>query len=141
MQQDHGLGLRQGWHNTGEQPQPLAHNNALIIALAPLGQCVAVVLAGLVPGREAFAGFSQPAVITVACVLILSRALQTTGAVDVLARRHWTGPAAATPVKISPPQLVGEVTRLVAENGVLQVEGWAADIWHSRRPETPRYVA
>lgn len=45
----HGLGLRQGWHNTGEQPQPLAHNNALIIALAPLGQCVAVVLAGEQP--------------------------------------------------------------------------------------------
>ena len=59
----------------------LRHDLVALIAL------VAVVLAGLVPGREAFAGFSQPAVITVACVLILSRALQTTGAVDVLARR------------------------------------------------------
>ena len=45
----HGLGLRQGWQNQGEQPQPLAHNNALIIALAPLGQCVVVVLAGEQP--------------------------------------------------------------------------------------------
>lgn len=45
----HGLGLRQGWRNDGEQPQPLIHNNALIIALAPLGQCVAVVLAGEQP--------------------------------------------------------------------------------------------
>ena len=45
-------------------------------------------------------------------------------------------PAAAAPVKIAPPQLVGEVTRLVAENGVLQVEGWAADITHpGNRPE------
>ncbi len=39
------------------------------------------------PRDEAFAGFGHPAVITVACVLVLSRALQVTGAVDVLARR------------------------------------------------------
>ena len=45
----YGLGLRQGWHNDGELPQSLAHNNALIIALAPLGQCVVVVLAGEQP--------------------------------------------------------------------------------------------
>ena len=37
-------------------------------------------------------------------------------------------PAAATPVKIAPPQMVGEVTRLTLEGGLLHVEGWAADI-------------
>ena len=52
-----------------------------------LGALVATVLAGLVPTAEAFDGFGHPAVITVACVLVLSRALQVTGAVDVLARR------------------------------------------------------
>ena len=48
---------------------------------------LACVLFGLVPGRDAFEGFGHPAVITVACVLILSRALQVTGAVDILTDR------------------------------------------------------
>jgi len=54
-----------------------------IVALASLMACV---LAGLVPADEAFAGFGHPAVITVACVLVLSQGLQNTGAVDWLAR-------------------------------------------------------
>ncbi len=55
-----------------------------MIAMAALLVCV---VAGLIPRGEAFAGFGHPAVITVACVLILSRALQTTGAVDAITRR------------------------------------------------------
>ncbi len=55
-----------------------------IVALVAL---LAVVGAGLLPGDQAFSGFSQPAVITVAAVLVLSRSLQLTGAVDMLARR------------------------------------------------------
>ena len=54
-----------------------------IVALMALMACV---LAGLVPAAEAFAGFGHPAVITVACVLVLSQGLQNTGAVDWLAR-------------------------------------------------------
>jgi len=54
-----------------------------MVALAALLACVA---AGLVPSTKAFAGFGHPAVITVASVLVLSGALQTTGAVDALAR-------------------------------------------------------
>ncbi len=54
-----------------------------IVALIALLSAVAL---GLVPGAEAFAGFGHPAVITVAAVLILSRALQISGAVDWLAR-------------------------------------------------------
>jgi len=44
------------------------------------------VAVGLVPSADAFAGFGHPAVITVACVLVLSSALQSTGAVDAIAR-------------------------------------------------------
>jgi len=55
-----------------------------MVALAALLACV---LAGLVPAGTAFAGFGHPAVITVACVLVLSRGLQTSGAVDALTRR------------------------------------------------------
>jgi di/tricarboxylate transporter len=53
------------------------------------------VAAGLVPTDLAFAGFGHPAVITVACVLVLSHGLQTTGAVDALAQR--VVPASAGP--------------------------------------------
>ena len=54
-----------------------------IVALAALMACV---VAGVVPYGGAFEGFGHPAVVTVAAVLILSRALQRTGAVDALAR-------------------------------------------------------
>lgn len=54
-----------------------------VVALASLLTCVVV---GLVPAEEAFAGFGHPAVVTVACVLVMSFGLQQTGAVDALAR-------------------------------------------------------
>lgn len=54
-----------------------------VVALAALMACV---VTGLVPAAEAFAGFGHPAVITVACVLVLSYGLQQSGAVDRLAR-------------------------------------------------------
>lgn len=55
--------------------------------IVALGALLATVLAGLVPSGSAFSGFGHPAVITVAGVLVLSRSLQTSGAVDILARR------------------------------------------------------
>ncbi|WP_258239709.1 SLC13 family permease [Pseudidiomarina homiensis] len=54
-----------------------------MVALAALLACV---IAGLVDGTAAFNGFGHPAVITVACVLILSQGLQNSGAVDALTR-------------------------------------------------------
>lgn len=53
------------------------------VALMALMACV---VAGLIPAADAFAGFGHPAVITVACVLVLSQGLQNTGAVDWLSR-------------------------------------------------------
>ncbi|MAC99361.1 MAG: SLC13 family permease [Pseudomonadales bacterium] len=55
-----------------------------IVALAALLACV---VTGLTPAADAFVGFGHPAVITVAAVLILSKGLQTTGAVEALAQR------------------------------------------------------
>ncbi|MDP2699535.1 SLC13 family permease [Thalassospira sp.] len=54
-----------------------------MIAMAAL---LLAVITGLLPGSDAFAGFGHPAVITVACILVLSAALQQSGAVDVLTR-------------------------------------------------------
>jgi di/tricarboxylate transporter len=64
--------------------------------LVAMGALLACVFVGLVPGREAFAGFGHPAVITVGCVLVLSYGLQITGAVDVLAKRIL--PSSAGPI-------------------------------------------
>jgi di/tricarboxylate transporter len=60
-----------------------------------LGALLACVFTGLVPSSAAFSGFGHPAVITVACVLVLSHALQVSGAVDLVVRRVM--PAAAGP--------------------------------------------
>ncbi|WP_033068065.1 SLC13 family permease [Thalassospira australica] len=54
-----------------------------MVAMASLLVCVVL---GLVPTGDAFVGFGHPAVITVACILILSSALQKSGAVDTLSR-------------------------------------------------------
>ena len=55
-----------------------------MVALASLLACV---FTGLIEPANAFSGFGHPAVVTVACVLILSRGLQNTGAMDALANR------------------------------------------------------
>jgi di/tricarboxylate transporter len=53
-----------------------------VVAITSLMVCVVL---GLIGPDAAFAGFSNPAVITVAAVLVISRALARSGAVDVLA--------------------------------------------------------
>ncbi len=58
---------------------------------------LAAVYLGLVDENHAFKGFSHPAVITVACVLVISKALQNSGVVELLvkllegSRRTTTG--------------------------------------------------
>src|SRR5690554_5220875 len=63
-----------------------------VVALLALTACVVV---GVVPGDIAFSGFSHPAVITVACVLVMSYSLQRTGAIDVVA--NTLAPGATSP--------------------------------------------
>ncbi len=63
--------------------------------LVAMGALLACVLAGLLPAADAFAGFGHPAVVTVVCVLILSRGLQTSGAIDVATK--FVLPASAGP--------------------------------------------
>jgi di/tricarboxylate transporter len=55
------------------------HDIVALIALFLL------VLAGIVPKDNAFTGFAHPAVVTVAAVLIISRALMNSGLIDVIA--------------------------------------------------------
>lgn len=75
-----------------------------MVAGAALMACVAV---GLVSAQDAFAGFGHPAVITVGCVLVLSRGLQTSGAVDALTR-------AVLPSNAGPMLSIAALTLLAA---------------------------
>ncbi|GJL76383.1 MAG TPA: SLC13 family permease [Nitrosomonas sp.] len=64
--------------------------------LVAIGALLACIVTGLVSYSDAFIGFSHPAVITVACILILSAGLQNSGAVDWLTR--WMLPIKSGPV-------------------------------------------
>ena len=52
-----------------------------IVAMAAL---IVAVIAGIVPANNAFVGFSDAAVVTVAAVLIISQSLQRSGAINAL---------------------------------------------------------
>ncbi len=54
-----------------------------LVAILALMVCS---LSGLIPAAEAFSGFGHPATITIAAVLIISRALLNSGAVSLVAR-------------------------------------------------------
>lgn len=54
--------------------------------LVAVGGLLLAVLVGLVPPREAFSGFADSAVITVAAVLIIGRAVELSGAASLLVR-------------------------------------------------------
>src|SRR5690606_18039444 len=83
-----------------------------VVALAALLACV---LVRLVEPEAAFSGFGHPAVITVAAVLVLSRGLQTSGAVDLLAR--YVIPAKAGPAaSIAALTIVGALLSGVMNN-------------------------
>ncbi|MGR9087796.1 MAG: SLC13 family permease [Gammaproteobacteria bacterium] len=64
-----------------------------MVAMGALLTCVAL---DLVPDKQAFAGFGHPAVVTVACILIMSRGLQFSGALEILVQRML--PSSAGPL-------------------------------------------
>jgi di/tricarboxylate transporter len=59
--------------------------------IVALGALVVAVVAGIIPGKDAFAGFGHPATIIIALVLVVSKGLANSGAVDLIAR--WLVPA------------------------------------------------
>ena len=63
--------------------------------LVALMALLAAVLLGVVPAAEAFDGFSDPAVVTVAAILVISRALGHSGLLERTLRpfERWTGRA------------------------------------------------
>ena len=74
-----------------------------IVALASL---LILAVLGIVPPSEAYLGFGHPAVVTVAAVLILSRALYNSGVVDVIASWYLRIPN-YLPVRITSLSVLG----------------------------------
>ncbi|RLA30037.1 MAG: SLC13 family permease, partial [Gammaproteobacteria bacterium] len=52
---------------------------------------LAALLTGIVPTDKAFSGFGHPAVVIIALVLIVSRGLSNSGAIELLARHVVSG--------------------------------------------------
>jgi len=75
--------------------------------MVAMGALLACVAGGLVPFDDAFNGLGHPAVVTVACVLVLSHGLQSSGAVDVLTR-------AVLPTQSGPTLVIAALTGLAA---------------------------
>ena len=75
--------------------------------LVALMALMAVLLGGIVPPNKAFVGFGHPAVITVAAVLVISRALQNSAAISWIVRR-------VTGAQLGPSLQVGAIAALVA---------------------------
>lgn len=54
--------------------------------IVALGSLFASVLVGIVPADKAFTGFSDPVVVTVACILVISTAISRSGFIDLALR-------------------------------------------------------
>jgi di/tricarboxylate transporter len=83
--------------------------------LVAFGALVAAVLAGLVPQESAFSGFGHPAVIIIALVLIVSRGLANSGAVEWAAAALLSAERPA-PVHIGVMSAVGALLSAVVNN-------------------------
>lgn len=64
--------------------------------IVAMGALVISVICGIVPSADAFSGFGDPAVVTVAAVLIISQSLQRSGAINILAGSIGKLPKSAT---------------------------------------------
>ena len=73
------------------------------------------VLAGLIEPAEAFHGFGHPAVVIIALVLIVSRGLMNSGAVELIAR-FVTRPDRALPAHIGIMAVVGAALSAIINN-------------------------
>lgn len=104
-----------------------------IVALLAL---LAATLAGIVPADRAFAGFGHPAVVTVAAVLVLSRGLQSSGVVDVMAKGMLRVGNRPTLQVLALTGLVAALSGFVNNVGALALLLLVA-IWMARKSGNP----
>jgi di/tricarboxylate transporter len=83
--------------------------------LVAFGALIVSVIAGVVHAEDAFMGFGNPAVVIIALVLIVSRALLSAGAVELIAR-HVVSAERGLPAHIGIMSLVGAGLSAVINN-------------------------
>lgn len=83
--------------------------------LVAFGALIVSVIAGVVPADEAFMGFGNPAVVIIALVLIVSRALLSSGSVEFIAR-YVVSADRSLPAHIGIMSLVGAGLSAVINN-------------------------
>ena len=83
--------------------------------LVAFGALIVAVIAGVVPADEAFMGFGNPAVVIIALVLVISRALLSAGAVEIVAR-YVVSSDRSLPLHIGIMSLIGAGLSAVINN-------------------------
>ena len=83
--------------------------------LVAFGALIVTVIAGIIPADEAFVGFGNPAVVIIALVLIVSRALLSSGSVEFIAR-YVVSADRGLPAHIGIMSLVGAGLSAVINN-------------------------
>ncbi|MEO6201837.1 MAG: SLC13 family permease, partial [Nitrospirales bacterium] len=84
-----------------------------LVALSGLLLCTVL---GFVPSEEAFLGFGHPAVVTVAAVLIISRGLSNTGAVEFLTRYVKVATSSSPSIHVAVLSSLGGLISTVMNN-------------------------
>ena len=79
------------------------------------GALIAAYLGGVIPKDEVFAGFGHPATVIIALVLIISRGLYRSGAIEVLAR-HLVDASRGVQAHIAVMSSVGAALSAVMNN-------------------------
>ncbi len=83
--------------------------------LIAFGALIVAVIAGVVPADQAFVGFGNPAVVIIALVLVISRALMKAGAVELVAG-YIASPNRSLPLHIGVMSAAGAALSAVINN-------------------------
>ncbi|MDF1563941.1 MAG: SLC13 family permease [Deltaproteobacteria bacterium] len=94
------------------------------------GGLLVILLTGVLPTEEAFAGFSNPGVLTVAALFIVAAGVKETGAIDSIAERLLGRPQSMVMARlrlIAPVAFLSAFTgnTAVVAMGIPVVQGWA----------------
>ena len=100
--------------------------------LVAFGALVVAVIAGVVPAEQAFEGFGHEAVVIIALVLIVSRAMMNSGAVEMIAT-YVISTGRALSVHISIMAVVGAALSAIINNVAALVMLMTLDIESARK--------
>ncbi|MGE0502809.1 MAG: SLC13 family permease [Rhizobiaceae bacterium] len=104
--------------------------------LVAFGALIIAALGGVITAEEAFSGFGHEATITVALVLVISRAMINSGAVELITR-YVVDPARALPVHIATMSVTGAALSAIINNVAAIVMLMSIDMEAARKAGRP----